>query len=69
MKIETKFDVGDRVYIIDNDEFTYTKVNRIKILDTEEETSIDYMVIVGSGIKWIPENKVWSSKQDFVKSF
>lgn len=49
MKIETKKDIGDKVFFMYNDRIVSSKIVLIEILVTKEETSIDYKIKTPSG--------------------
>lgn len=68
MGINTKFDVGDRVFFMNNNKVCETNIERITIITEEDNIEIRYRVKVNYTYKSLPESKVFATKQELLNT-
>lgn len=66
MKIETKYNVGDNVWIMHRNRCLCCKVSMIKI-DINPKIYIQYVFILDENI-WLSEEFVFPTKEELIKS-
>lgn len=66
MEIKTKFGVNELVYTLIDNEVKYTQILYINIAVAAGRTSITYSVL--GGHSFIDENKLFSTKEELLKS-
>lgn len=64
MTIETKYNIGDNVWVINAPKCKQSIVHIIKIIKTPFDTHIEYFI---AG-KWRDEREVFSTKEELLKS-
>ena len=68
MKIETKFDIGQEVYVIDNHKRRINiipcKVISIQTNSSDSHTAVNYYCITGCLLFWSEENKTFATKEE-----
>lgn len=68
MKINTKFDVGDRVFFMNDNKVCETNIERITITTKEDNIEIKYLVKVSYGYESLLESKVFTTKQELLNT-
>lgn len=78
MKIETKYDVGDKVFLMHKDLVTTAIITHIGVSDYQDninypiESHIGYVCTTPLGVlidgKKFPQSKLFPSKEDLLKS-
>lgn len=71
MEIKTKYNIGDEVWAIVDNEIQKSKVFGFRILILAKTTEPHYIDIVYSlqkGFDWVSEDKIFSTKQELINS-
>lgn len=70
MTIETKFNIGDEVWICDTDKHIYVgKISKVRIYFDEDGIFIDFLFCAPSGWNcWIAERAAFHTKEELLKS-
>lgn len=68
MKIETKFDVGDVVYLLSNNKVSFGRIVRVFINVSGSETKIEYRINMNGLVTDELEDNVFDSKESLIES-
>lgn len=70
MTIETKYNIGDEVWICDTDKHIYVgKIGKVRIYLLEDGAYVDYLFCYPSGWDcWIAERAIFATKEELLKS-
>ena len=67
MTIETKFNIGDEVWFIYKDRCQHSKVESIRVYKHNSISKIEINYHL-NGIDWLPEERLFSTKEELLKS-